>query len=249
MLINLNNTLFKIKYLFSLTCFISCFNVNNNQIKSIDILELSKFSNFDNVTLLDVRTDEEIKNGCLFNSTHIDYYDENFLYKINLLNKNNPIYIYCKVGGRSSKAAEKILNAGFKNVYNLQGGFLKWSQQKLPVQLNNKISLSSSSEKYSFQYLDSLKANNSNTLIYISTKWCAPCREMSPLIEELENEFSEKLEIVKFDLDENNFLNQTYNISSIPMFVLYQNSEEVWRKNGIIAYDEIVRKIKSYNSY
>ena len=67
MLINLNNTLFKIKYLFSLTCFISCFNVNNNQIKSIDILELSKFSNFDNVTLLDVRTDEEVKNGCLFN--------------------------------------------------------------------------------------------------------------------------------------------------------------------------------------
>ena len=54
---------------------------------------------------------------------------------------------------------------------------------------------------------------------------------------------------VKHDLDENNFLNQTYNISSIPMFVLYQNSEEVWRKNGIIAYDEIVRKIKSYNSY
>ena len=249
MLINLNNTLFKIKYLFSLTCFISCFNVNNNQIKSIDILELSKFSNFDNVTLLDVRTDEEIENGCLFNSTHIDYYDENFLYKINLLNKNKPIYIYCKVGGRSSKAAEKILNAGFKNVYNLQGGFLKWSNYKFPVQINNKLSVRSSNQKYRFHNLDSLKANNNNILIYISTKWCAPCREMSPLIDKLENEFSEKLEIVKFDLDENNFLNQTYNISSIPMFVLYQNSEEVWRKNGIIAYDEIVRKIKSYNSY
>ena len=249
MLINLENTLFKIKYLFSLTCFISCFNVNNNQIKSIDILELSKFSNFDNVTLLDVRTDKEIENGCLFNSTHIDYYDENFLYKINLLNKNKPIYIYCKVGGRSSKAAEKILNAGFKNVYNLKGGFLKWSNHKLPIHLNNKLFVRSNNLKYSFQYLDSLTANNSNTLIYISTKWCAPCREMSPLIEQLENEFSEKLEIVKFDLDENNFLNQTYNISSIPIFVLYQNSEEVWRKNGIIAYDEIAGKIKSYNSY
>ena len=237
------------KYFFYVIFFISCSFENNNQIISMDILELSKISKFDTITLLDVRTDQEIENGFLFNSTHIDYYDERFLEKINLLNKNKPIYVYCKVGGRSAKAAEKILNAGFKYVYDLQGGYLKWSSTKLPVQFNDKSYVGPKIEKYSSEYFDSKITNNTNVLVYISTKWCAPCKEMQPLIDKLESGFSDKLEIVRFDLDANYFLNQTYNISSLPLLVLYQNSEEVWRKNGIIAYDEIVRKIKSYNSY
>ena len=46
---------------------------------------------------------QERINGYIINSTHIDYYDDLFLEKIDLLDKNKPVYIYCKVGGRSIK--------------------------------------------------------------------------------------------------------------------------------------------------
>ena len=83
----------------------------------------------------------------------------------------------------------------------------------------------------------------STTLIYISTKWCAPCREMNPIVESLEDEFSDHLKIINIDLDNNNFIKEMYKISTIPLFVLYRNDKEIWRKNGIIAFSDVADKL------
>ena len=66
---------------------------------------------------------------------------------------------------------------------------------------------------------------------------------MNPLVDKFSNDFANKLSVIRFDLDRNLFLNEFYNISSIPLFVLYKNNQEVWRKNGIIAYDDIADKL------
>ena len=44
--------------------------------------------------------------------------------------KNKPLYIYCAVGGRSNKAARKLIAEGFDSIYDLKGGFNKWKNLK-----------------------------------------------------------------------------------------------------------------------
>ena len=227
-------------FIFTIIC--SCEINPSSSINNVNILNLSELTSAGEYVLLDVRTNEERLNGYIANSTHIDYYDEAFYNKINLLDRNKPIYIYCKVGGRSSKAATKIINAGFKKVFNLEGGFLKWSSNNLPIQLTKNLN-EEITQEYNKLSLDSAITSNENLLLYISTKWCVPCKRMNPVVDSLSNNFANDVKILKLDLDRNMFLNELYDIKSIPLFVLYKNNKQVWFKNGIIAYSELAIKL------
>ena len=220
----------------------SCHNSSDISFKNFDIVNLAESSYADEFIVLDVRTSQERANGFLANSTHIDFYDEAFLDKLNLLDKTKPIYVYCMVGGRSSKAANKIVKSGFNEVYNLNGGFLKWSNNNLPIEIPEKIN-EVTTQQYNKSFLDSAINSNPNLLLYVSTKWCAPCKKMNPVIDSLSKNYIKELKVLKLDLDQNVFLNEVYDIQSIPFFVLYKKNQQVWLKNGIIAYGELATKL------
>ncbi|MCU0445767.1 MAG: rhodanese-like domain-containing protein [Microscillaceae bacterium] len=86
------------------------------------------------IQLIDVRKPEEYAEGHLKNAQNIDYYAEDFKARLAQLNKNKPIYLYCRSGGRSGKTATMLREMGFSNVYDLQGGITQWKNEKLPVQ-------------------------------------------------------------------------------------------------------------------
>ena len=71
----------------------SCHNSSDISFTNFDILNLAESSYGDEFIVLDVRTKQERANGFLANSTHIDFYDEAFLDKLNLLDKTKPIKI------------------------------------------------------------------------------------------------------------------------------------------------------------
>ena len=244
MLIKLNILKFmnKLVILTILFLLFSCHNSSDISFKNFDIVNLAESSYGDEFIVLDVRTSQERANGFLANSTHIDFYDEAFLDKLNLLDKTKPIYVYCMVGGRSSKAANKIVKSGFNEVYNLNGGFLKWSNNNLPIEIPEKIN-EVTTQQYNKSFLDSAINSNPNLLLYVSTKWCAPCKKMNPVIDSLSKNYTKELKVLKLDLDQNVFLNEVYDIQSIPLIVLYKNNQQVWLKNGIIAYGEIATKL------
>ena len=77
--------------------------------------------------VLDVRTPEEWAGGTIKGAIKMNFYDADFAEQINKLDKNKPIYVYCKAGGRSAKAADQLNKAGFKNVFNLLGGITAWN--------------------------------------------------------------------------------------------------------------------------
>ena len=244
MLIKLNILKFmnKLVILTILFLLFSCHNSSDISFKNFDIVNLAESSYGDEFIVLDVRTSQERANGFLANSTHIDFYDEAFIDKLNLLDKTKPIYVYCMVGGRSSKAANKIVKSGFNEVYNLNGGFLKWSNNNLPIEIPEKIN-EVTTQQYNKSFLDSAINSNPNLLLYVSTKWCAPCKKMNPVIDSLSKNYTKELKVLKLDLDQNVFLNEVYDIQSIPLIVLYKNNQQVWLKNGIIAYGELATKL------
>jgi len=84
--------------------------------------------------ILDVRTSDEYKKGHLANATLIDYYGKDFKNQADQLDKSKPVFVYCASGGRSGSAAKILTQLGFKEVYDLQGGFNAWSNAKKPVE-------------------------------------------------------------------------------------------------------------------
>ncbi|ELR71139.1 Rhodanese-like:Rubrerythrin [Fulvivirga imtechensis AK7] len=80
------------------------------------------------VQLLDVRTPEEYAGGCLENARNIDYYDPDFKNKVAELKKDEPVFIYCAVGGRSAAAAKVLQEQGFTWVIDLAGGITDWKR-------------------------------------------------------------------------------------------------------------------------
>ena len=83
----------------------------------------------DDVQLVDVRTPDEWKEGVIGEPLKINFLDDSFKVEIEKLDKNKPIVIYCKSGGRSAQAASLLSELGFKEIYELKGGILSWNKK------------------------------------------------------------------------------------------------------------------------
>lgn len=90
--------------------------------------ELNKLN--EDILLIDVRTPEEYASGHIENSVNIDFKADNFKELVAELDKNQDVYVYCKVGGRSGKSAKILEGMGFKKVYDLDGGILQWEKEE-----------------------------------------------------------------------------------------------------------------------
>ena len=75
--------------------------------------------------------------------------------------------------------------------------------------------------------------------------WCGPCRVAEPVLEELSDEYKDKVEFVKINVDENQKLAQKYQVMSIPTTMLMKDGEEVNRQIGFAGkqgFEEIIKK-------
>lgn len=92
-----------------------------------------QISSAENPQLIDVRTPKEFNAGHLEGAKNIHLYDQDFGERIDQLDKNKTVYVYCKAGGRSAEAVEILQNHGFKDVVELDGGTDAWSEKQKPL--------------------------------------------------------------------------------------------------------------------
>lgn len=79
------------------------------------------------VQLIDVRTPEEFAEGYIGDAQNMDVLDSiNFKTQIEGLDKSKPVYLYCRSGNRSQKAAKVLHDEGFEEIIDLEGGYLAW---------------------------------------------------------------------------------------------------------------------------
>ena len=77
---------------------------------------------------VDVRTPQEYNAGYITGAENIDFKAEGFLSKMEKFEKEKPLYIYCRSGNRSSKAAAQLYEMGFTNIIDLKGGYKAWKE-------------------------------------------------------------------------------------------------------------------------
>lgn len=69
--------------------------------------------------------------------------------------------------------------------------------------------------------------------------WCGPCKMLAPVMEKMEEEYGDKAEFVKVDIDENMPLAARYGIMSIPLVAVFKNGEMSAKSLGYMSKSEM----------
>ncbi|WP_459213009.1 rhodanese-like domain-containing protein [Aquimarina rhabdastrellae] len=88
------------------------------------------------VQLIDVRTPEEYAQGHIKGAVNINYKDDDFSTLITKVDTSKPVIVYCARGGRSRQSAKLMKNAGFKKIYDLEGGITAWKMEQKEIVKN-----------------------------------------------------------------------------------------------------------------
>ncbi len=98
----------------------------------------AKLDELSNEFLIDLRTHGELHQiGPIKGARNIDFNAGRFEQIIPRLPKEQPIMLYCKSGGRSGKATQMLKDAGFTEVYDLDGGITAWKEAGLQVEAHH----------------------------------------------------------------------------------------------------------------
>ncbi len=123
--------IFRLSICFLIFSFFICCHTSNIKnsavIETITAKQLSEDVAFQKMNLIDVRTEAEFNAGAIPNAKHLDFYKKDvFQHSLEKLNKKEPVIVYCKSGGRSSKTAKLLEKLGFEKVYDLSTGYQSW---------------------------------------------------------------------------------------------------------------------------
>jgi thioredoxin 1 len=81
-------------------------------------------------------------------------------------------------------------------------------------------------------------------LVDFWAEWCAPCRIIAPIVEEIANEYGDKLKVGKVDVDNNPQVSMNYGIRSIPTLLIFKDGKPVDQLIGAVAKGAILDKLK-----
>jgi thioredoxin 1 len=181
--------------------------------------------------LVDVRTKEEFAKDHLKNSLNINVKGNDFDKLLTYLDKSKPTYVYCLSGGRSAVAAEKMRTQGFTKVYELDGGILKWNSTNKPVEKSDQIK---KQPGLSTEAFGKLLESDKLVLVDFGAKWCSPCKKMAPILEKFASDFNQQVKLVKIDVDENQELTKSQQVTELPTLFLYKGKKIVWQQTGFM---------------
>ena len=103
---------------------------------NMNVLDFSNKITESGVVILDVRTPGEFAEGYIEGARMIDFQGGSFETEIASLVKNATYAVYCRSGNRSGQAVKIMQDAGFLNLFNLEGGVIDWANQGMPL-VNN----------------------------------------------------------------------------------------------------------------
>lgn len=91
-------------------------------------------------------------------------------------------------------------------------------------------------------------ASDTPTLIDFFAKWCGPCKMMSPILKEVNEQLGDSVRIIKVDVDKNQELSKALNVQGVPTLALFQSGQMLWRQSGVIPAFQLAEIIMEKSS-
>jgi thioredoxin len=144
--------------------------------------------------------------------------------------------VYCKIGARGLKAANKLSEMGFAKIYNLDGGILKWNAAGLSAPSDKIIGMCDQ------EYGDLIKSDK-KVLVNFYADWCEPCQKMKPYMSTLGQAYKGQVTVSRLNADENKTLIKQMKIDDLPVLLLYENGNIVWQHKGFISEEDLKKHL------
>lgn len=216
------------------------FSCQGQKTAKIELLDAKTFStqisSKANIQLLDVRTPAEYEDQHIDKATNIDILNADFEKKIAVLDKSKPLYVYCKSGKRSAKATSKLVEMGFKEIYELDGGIMNWNASGMAKPTVNTKGLSK-------EDFNKLLISDKKVLFNFYDTNCEQCEKMAPYLDKMNTEMADKISIIRIDGKKNKELIEQLNIEMFPTLMLYENKALKWKNAGFISEEDLIKKL------
>ena len=92
---------------------------------------------------------------------------------------------------------------------------------------------------------DELLVDETLVIVDFWATWCGPCRMLSPLLDEVEEEMADKITVVKVNVDDADEVAMRYRIMSIPTLLFFKNGQLVDKSVGAMPKSTLVDKINA----
>ena len=92
---------------------------------------------------------------------------------------------------------------------------------------------------------DGLLQDSKLVIVDFWATWCGPCRMLSPILDEVEEEMADQISVVKVNVDDADEVAARYRIMSIPTLLFFKNGEMVDKTVGAMPKPALVEKIKA----
>ena len=89
-----------------------------------------------------------------------------------------------------------------------------------------------------------LIAGDIPVLVDFKAKWCGPCKQLTPILNELQEEYAGKIKVVPIDIDEHKSLAKFMSVSSIPLLVYHKNGKVIMNQEGLIDKQSLISLLK-----
>ncbi len=209
----------------------SCTNHSQQQ-RGVQLVSAQAFAETlkatSSATIIDVRTPEEFQGGHLIDAVNFNVLAPDFQAQVSKLDRDQPVFVYCKAGGRSADASEIMKDMGFTIIYDMQGGYKAWSAAGMESTKAERIQ----EEKFTLADFDKLIASGTPVLIDYYAPWCGPCKKMEPILNKLSAEYEDKVQIIRINVDEAAGVVKSQKIDNIPVVSTFKMGLEMKRVNG-----------------
>lgn len=71
-------------------------------------------------------------------------------------------------------------------------------------------------------------------LVDFFAEWCGPCKTLAPILKQFAGAYTDKVKVIKVDIDKNPNIAAQYGIQSVPTIILFKAGKPVWRQSGVV---------------
>ncbi|RLM62033.1 hypothetical protein C2845_PM14G12080 [Panicum miliaceum] len=141
---------------------------------------------------------------------------------------------------------EVFFRTGAYSIYREYSMHLDGSSMDGAVRSGNQTLGRVEAKKQTFSSFDELLEKSEKPLLVdFYATWCGPCQYMVPILQEVSEKLSDKIQVVKIDTEKYTSIASRYRIEALPTFIIFKNGKPCYRFEGALPANQMIEQIES----